>query len=240
MRVLTEEYINPFDLVIEKNELFNLSSGVPLLCTDLLNCWDIGQSKFERFTQESVSGNLKPFHDPTQKKKITMFKDMTKSTKVANNGKSAVIDANRNILGKLLAISAKHKKSIDFEVALSYPLSTTPLSLSNPDGSHQATQKSKFLEVLSSFQDEPGAQTEVVDADVFVIDFIAQVRIITKAVPDIYEELAIKLLQSIPKGYLHVDLVADTYCRASIKTAERSKRGVASKITIKLEKSKIP
>ena len=98
MRVLTEEYINPFDLVIEKNELFNLSSGVPLLCTDLLNCWDIGQSKFERFTQESVSGNLKPFHDPTQKKKITMFKDMTKSTKVANNGKSAVIDANRNIL----------------------------------------------------------------------------------------------------------------------------------------------
>ena len=144
------------------------------------------------------------------------------------------------IVGKLLAISAKHEKSIDFEVALSYPLSTTPLSLSNPDGSHQATQKSKFLEVLSSFQDEPGAQTEVVDADVFVIDFIAQVRIITKAVPDTHEELAIKLLQSIPKGYLHVDLVADTYCRASIKTAERSKRGVASKITIKLEKSKIP
>ncbi len=66
--------------------------------------------------------------------------------------------------------------------------------------------------MLSSFQDEPEAQTEVVDADVFVIDFIAQVRIITgtKAVPDTYEELAIKLLQSIPKGYLHVDLVADT------------------------------
>ena len=240
MRVLTEEYINPFDLVIEKNELFNLSSGVPLLCSDVLNCWDIGQSKFEQFTQESISGNLKPFHDPIKKTKITMFKDMTKSTKMANNGKSAVIDANRNILGKLLAISAKHEKRIDFEVALSYTLSTTPLSLPNPDGSRRATQKSKFLGVLSSFQDEPGAQTEVVDADVFVIDFIAQVRIITKAVPDTYEELAIKLLQSIPKGYSRVDLVADTYRRASIKTAERSKRGVASKVTIKSEKSKIP
>ena len=169
-----------------------------------------------------------------------MFKDMTKSTKVANNGKSVVIEANRNILGKLLAISAKHEKSIDFEVALSYPLSTTPLSLSNPDGSRRVTQKSKFVEVLSSFQDEPGAQTEVVDADVFVIDFIAQARIITKAVPDTYEELAINLLQSILKGYARVDLVADTYRRASIKTAERNKRGVASKVIIKSEKSKIP
>jgi hypothetical protein len=86
------------------------------------------------------------------------------------------------------------------------------------------TQKSKFVQVLSSFQDEPWAHTEVVDADVFVIDFIAQVRIITKAVPDTYEELAISLLQSIPKGYARVDFVADTYRRASIKTAKRNKR----------------
>jgi hypothetical protein len=112
LRVLTEEDINPFDIVIDRNELFNLSSGVPLYCTDVLNCWDIGQSKFEKFTQESISGNLKPFHNPIQKTKITTFKDMTKSTKVANSGKSAVIDANRNILGKLLAISAKHEKKL--------------------------------------------------------------------------------------------------------------------------------
>jgi hypothetical protein len=94
--------------------------------------------------------------------------------------------------------------------------------------------------VLSSFQDEPGAQIEVVDANVFMIDFIAQVRIITKVVPDTYEELAINLLQSILKGYARVDLVADTYRRASIKTAERNKRGVASKVIIKSKKSKIP
>ena len=30
MRVLTEEYINPIDVTIEKNVLLNLSSGIPL------------------------------------------------------------------------------------------------------------------------------------------------------------------------------------------------------------------
>ncbi|CAB4002759.1 Hypothetical predicted protein [Paramuricea clavata] len=195
IRVLTEEYINPFDVVIEGTELFNLSSGVPLHCTDVLNCSEIGQLKFEKFTKESISCKLKPFHDPIQKTKITMFKDMTKSTKVDNNGKSLVIEANRNIL----------------------------------DRSRLVTQKSKFVEVLSSFNYEPGAQTEMVDADIFVTDFIAQIRIITKAVSDTYEELAINFLQSIPKGYARVDLVADPYRRASIKTAERNKRGVASK-----------
>ena len=30
MRVLTKEYINPFDVTIEKNDLLNLSSGIPL------------------------------------------------------------------------------------------------------------------------------------------------------------------------------------------------------------------
>ena len=30
MRVLTGEYINPFDVTIEKNDLLNLSSGIPL------------------------------------------------------------------------------------------------------------------------------------------------------------------------------------------------------------------
>ena len=30
IRVLTKEYINPFDVTIEKNDLLNLSSGIPL------------------------------------------------------------------------------------------------------------------------------------------------------------------------------------------------------------------
>ena len=240
MKVLTEEYINPFDVVLESNELFNLSSDVPLQCTDVLSCWEIGQTKFKNFTDESISSKLKPFHDPIKKTKITVFKDMMKLTKVSNNGKPAVIEANRNILGKLLAISAKHEHSIDFEIALSYPLTATPLSLSNPDGSRRVTQKSKFVEILSSYRDEPPAQAEVVDTDVLVIDFIAQVRVITKAVPDTFEDLAINLLQSIPKGYLRVDLVADTYRKASIKTAEKNKRGMTSKVTIKSGKSKIP
>ena len=48
MKVLTEKYINPFDVVIESNELFNLSSGVPLQCTDVLSCWEMS-NKIQEF-----------------------------------------------------------------------------------------------------------------------------------------------------------------------------------------------
>ena len=63
---------------------------------------------------------------------------------------------------------------------------------------------------------------------------------ITKEVPDSYEELAIKLLNSIPKGYRRVDIIADTYRQTSIKSSERNKRGTSTKVTIKSIKTKVP
>ena len=95
--------------------------------------------------------------------------------------------------------------------------------------------------MLSQYQDKHETQQlEITDAQVYVIDFIAQLRVITKEIAETYEQLAIKVLQSIPKGYLRVDLVADTYRMDSIKSAERKKRGSSSKVTIKSAKSKIP
>ena len=55
-----------------------------------------------------------------------------------------------------------------------------------------------------------------------------------------YEQLALKVLQSIPNSYERVDLVADTYHLVSIKTEERNKRGSSSKVSIKSAKSKTP
>ena len=51
------------------------------------------------------------------------------------NEKTAVIEVNHNAIRKLLAISAKFVKNIDFEVPLAYPLTSVHLSLPNPDGS---------------------------------------------------------------------------------------------------------
>ena len=206
MRVLMEEYTNPFDVLIDKDKLLNLRSGVALHSDNILNCRDIGEEKYKTFTRECIEGNLKSFHDPI---KFEMFKD---AGKVTRNGKTAVIEVNRNVIGKLLAISTKFEKNIDFEVALAYPLTSVPLSLSNPDGSQSVTQKNKLVEVLSQYQDKHETQQlEITDAQVYAIDFIAQLRVIAKEIPETYEQLAIKVLQSIPKGYLRVDLVADTY-----------------------------
>ena len=166
------------------------------------------------------------------------FKNAGKA-KVTRNGKIAVIEVNRSAIGKLLAISAKFEKNIDFEVARAFPLTSVPLPLSNPNGSRRVTQKSKLMEVLLQYQEENDAVVEI-DAKIFVVDLIVQIRVITKKIPERYAQLARKVLQSIPKGYERVDLVADTYRLVSMKIAERNKRGSSSKVSIKSAKSKIP
>ena len=126
------------------------------------------------------------------------FKNARKA-KVTRNGKNAAIEVNRNAIGKLLATSTKFEKKIDFEVALAYPLTSVPLSLSNTDGSRRVTQKSKLMEVLSQYQEENDAVVEI-DAKIFVIDFIAQIRVITKKIPEMYEQLALKFYNQYQKA----------------------------------------
>ena len=239
MKVLSEEYINPFHPTLDQSKLFNLSSGIPLENTDVLECWELGEKKHKDLTEQRIIGNELSFHDPIKKTKLTLFSNAS-STKIKKNCKVTSIEVNRNIIGKLLALSMKTGKNIDFEAALSFPLTQTPLSLANADGSRRTTQKSKLVEVLHSYTDDSEDQVDFTDADVFIVDFIAQVRVLTKEVPDTYEHLALKILHSIPKGYTRVHIVADTYREISIKTAERQKRGTSSKISIKSEKSKIP
>ena len=158
--------------------------------------------------------------------------------KVTRNGKTGVIEINRKAIGKLLAISLKFEQKIDFEVALTYPLTIVPLSLSNPDNSQRVTPKSKLMEVFLQYQEENDAVVEI-DAKIFVVDFIAQIRVITKKIPETCEQLSLNVLQAIPKGYERVDLVANTYSLVSIKTAERNERGSSSKMSIKSVKYKI-
>ena len=111
-------------------------------------------------------------NDPIQKSKFQIFKNAGKA-EIIKNGKTAVIEVNRNAIGKLLAISTKFE-NIDFEVTLAYPLTSVPLSLSNPDGSRRVTQKSKLMEVLSQHQEENDVVVEI-GAKIFVVDFIAQI-----------------------------------------------------------------
>ena len=154
------------------------------------------------------------------------------------------VEVNRNILGLLLSASAKSGQVIDFAKALEYPLGPVPLSLANPDGSRRVTSKSKLLKVILKHCNsqilrprESQPPRRVVSA--VVIDMIACLRTMTQ-IPDTYKELTWKFLKLLPQGYERIDIVADTFREVSLKSAERSQRGKASKVIIRSAKSNIP
>ena len=129
MNTLMNEYINPFDVLLEKDELVCLSSGVPLnseATEFLLSSYAMGKERRDELVKTEISES---FHESIHRCKISTFKVMTKKTTTSNN-KS--IEVNRDILGRLLSISLKENKTIDFVKALHYPLCEVFLSLALP------------------------------------------------------------------------------------------------------------
>ena len=239
-QVLENEYLNPFSILLDPDLLFNLSSG----CSkeentdDLLNIWNKGKSIAEKFSAQRIFSDEKPMHDPISRNKIPTFQ--SPKIKVSSCKGTKVIDANRNIIEKLLDISAKFQKPIDFANALKFPLFAVPLNLAYPDGSRRETSKSKLLDVIAPDIKEFEGVDIVREQTVFIIDMIAQIRVCTTNCPDTYEEFITKLLQSFPKGYQRVDIIADTYRATSIKNQERNRRGQGTKIIIGSSHSKMP
>ena len=146
--MLQEEYLNPFDIALDKSQLFNLSSGVAVQdageADDMVNIVSKGQLMYDQFVEQLLKyGSTKSFHDPISKSKVKLFKNCIKKLSVTKGNKTYVTEVNRNILAKLTSSSTKTGKAVNFEDALKYPLSPVPLSLAFPDGSKRHTQKSK-------------------------------------------------------------------------------------------------
>ena len=147
-------------------------------------------------------------------------------------------------MGKLIALSAKNNKAIDYENALKHPLCPIPLSIESADDSQRKTTKSKLMEEMSkkAASNMSYLKTNVPaknNVSAFIVDLMPCIRQLTE-IPSTYEELTWKILRSLPVGYSRVDIVADTYCKSSIKTVEREERGVSSEIHIKTPKAIIP
>lgn len=80
-----------------------------------------------------------------------------------------------------------------------------------PHGTKRHTQNSKILEILS-INNEPNSRYPSKDnVSSFVIDMIAQIIMIVRDVPDTFEQFIMKFLNSIPKGFENVHIVADCY-----------------------------
>ena len=151
MQTITQEFLNPFDDSLDQAKLCNLSSGIPVdtqKSEQMLKIKEDGSVMYEEFVEKRLLSEDLDFHDPLSRNKLELFKSCGKTVNLKKEGKLMSVEVSRNVIGTLLALSAKSEKLIDFETALSYPLCSVPLSLSSPDGCCRATQKSKLMEII--------------------------------------------------------------------------------------------
>ena len=95
----------------------------------------------------------------------------------------------------MLSFSAKNNIPIDWENALSYPLSPIPLCLSTADGKPRKTATSKLQEVVlkeddSMIVDNPReVVAESKHNSTYIVDLMAALRSMVQ-IPENYEELS--------------------------------------------------
>jgi len=115
IRVLQEEYVNPFAIDLESTQLINLSSGVPLpddLSTNILNIRQIGLTKFR--DQRLRSKNVL-FHSSVVRNKFSTFTDNVKSNVVKKgNARSEYESQQKHHLLTSLVLN-KIKQSVRLE-----------------------------------------------------------------------------------------------------------------------------
>ena len=115
VRVLEEEYLNPFGATLEESCLYNLSSGEPLpadIADGITKCYSKRLELMQAFTGRLLENGEQMFHDLIARNQIKSFKSHVCSNVLAKNNKTATIRVNRDIIGSLLSFSAKNKKLV--------------------------------------------------------------------------------------------------------------------------------
>ena len=93
---------------------------------------------------------------------------------------------------------------------MEYPLAAVPLSICITDGTIRKTNKSELAKViLTNATNEPAPETNLDDI-IYIVDLTAFVRTISQ-IPETFEDLAFKIIKSIPSDYKRVDIVSDSY-----------------------------
>lgn len=155
-KVLTSstEYINPFDPTLDHNKLYNITSGkdaAPEIEEFLLNVEKIGENPRKTFITDCIE-NPARYSLPMKRQKVQSFVNAVKKKKVAVSRKVQEVRLQRDLFGRILALSMN--KDIDIKKVLCYPL--TPLMLSHIDGSVYKTDNATLLKILEDSTDFDG------------------------------------------------------------------------------------
>ncbi|KAG1650522.1 hypothetical protein GQR58_027928 [Nymphon striatum] len=114
----------------------------------------IGEEQYDDFVKYRITSKDIGLHEPISRNKVKLFGNFNRKIVIKKSSKEKSIESNRNILGTLLAISARNERAVNFKTALCYPLCPVPLSLANPDGSRKATAKSKLQSIVLKYSKE--------------------------------------------------------------------------------------
>lgn len=218
-----DKNINPFCDEINASNLFNLSTGKaasPETVEFLLNVTSIGQQQRDAFIEEcSMDGTR--FDRPIRRNKIKNFADENNNVKTATVKLADEVKLERNILGHMLCYSID--KKIDLQTALSYPLTTVPHSLANPDGSMITNSlKGELTKLLLSKIDKRESSSTQFDVEIIDGFYLLSTR---RDSPVKYGHFASFLLKRICDTSAHeIHIIFDKDDGPSIKDVDIRKK----------------
>ena len=240
MNIIENDYIDPFGLSVDKENLLNIGSGVSVpepIADGILQQVQKGTDLAEGFKDGRLfSTNIK-FHQAIAKNDCKRFNQSKKTCTVKNKtGGQATVEVNRNILGALNSFSLKTGVAVDYKKALGYPLNPCPLSICHADGRKRSNKKSDLKDILLGDATSLSApEIQNIQRDAVVMMGVINV---IKSIPDTYKELAEVFVGNLPRGYRRIDVVADSY--GSVKLFKNCVVGnQADKILIPSLKSRV-
>ena len=112
---MTIEYLNPFDVKLDPENMYILCAGVPVevrLAEEILSVKQLGEECYKDFVDKRIRKITLKIHDPITRNKTKLFKSAGKNVVLHHKNKEQVVEVNRDILAKLLAQSAKHREQL--------------------------------------------------------------------------------------------------------------------------------
>ena len=111
IKIFKEEYINnPFDKLLDKSSLYHLSSGIPVpvdMENNILNIPNLEKLTLKQLREERLESTGVTFHEPIKKNNVKLFRDLGEKIKLCKDNKTKLTEANKNVLGTLIACSVK-------------------------------------------------------------------------------------------------------------------------------------
>ena len=181
---------------------------------------------------------IKKLFDPIKQAKWIDFSSNSLKAKIKLNGKIQDVVVQRNMLGALVANSHAGKSPVDLDRDLCYPLVPVSPSLASSDGSRRKTNKFKFYNVLDHALKEASNRSFPTESKMYCIYDLAAALRVTAKTPSTFEDLALKLLNSIDQKVIYI--VCDTCRGKTIKCEEKKSRGCSDKFVIRSANVKVP